>query len=100
MASRGYPGCSAGLLTVVDGISCCGARALGCVGFSGWSPWAEWRLSSCGSCAQLPCGVCSLPVLVIVPVSSALADGLTTGPPGKSFSPFLIGQLMVFLIDL
>ena len=61
----------------------------------------EWRLSSCGSCAQLPCGVCSLPVLVIVPMSSALAGGfLTAGPPGKSFSPFLIGQLMVFLIDL
>ena len=46
-------------------------------------------------------GACAVPVLVILPMSSALAGGfLTTGPLGKSFSPFLIGQLVVFLIDL
>ena len=41
-------------------------------------------LSSCGSWAQLPCGMWNLPGPGIEPVSPALAGGfLTTGPPGK-----------------
>ena len=50
------------------------ARALGCVGFS-----------SCGTLAQLPCGMWDLPGPRIEPVTPALEGGyLTTGPLRKS----------------
>ena len=42
------------------------------------------RLSSCGSRAQLLCGMWDLPRPGLEPVSSALAGGfLTTAPPGR-----------------
>ena len=42
------------------------------------------RLSSCGSRAQLLCGIWDLPRPGLEPVSPALAGGfLTTEPPGK-----------------
>ena len=89
------------VFSLVGGISCCGAWALGCAGFSGWRLWAlEWRLSSCGSCAWLPCA-CA--VFCTRDRTHVLCIGrwiLNHGPPGRSFSPFLAGQLMVFLIDL
>ena len=45
----------------------------------------ECGLSSCGSWAQLPCGVWDLPGSGIKPISSALAgDFFTTEPSGKS----------------
>ena len=54
------------------GFSSCGTRAL------------ERRLSSCGSRAQLLCGMWDLPRPGLEPVSPALAGGfLTTAPPGK-----------------
>ena len=62
-----------------SGFSCCGAGAL------------ERRLSSCGTRAQLPCGMWDLPGPGMGPVSPALVGGfLTTGPPGKSQLTFLI----------
>ena len=57
------------------------------------SPVAEHRLqmrrlSSCGSRAQLLCGMWDLPRPGIEPVSPALAGGFsTTAPPGKPYSP-------------
>ena len=43
------------------------------------------RLSSCGSRAQLLCGMWDLPKPGLKPVSPALAGGFsTTAPPGKS----------------
>ena len=49
------------------------------------------RLSSCGSRAQLLCGMWDLPRPGLEPVSPALAGGFsTTAPPGKPPSPFLI----------
>ena len=60
------------------GFSCCGARAL------------ERRLSSCGTWAQLFCGMWDLPGPGLEPMSPALAGGfLTTAPPGKPF-PFVL----------
>ena len=57
------------------GFSSCGSRAL------------ERRLSSCGTRAELLCGMWDLPGLGIEPVSPALAGGfLTTAPLGKSFT--------------
>ena len=48
------------------------------------SPVAERRLSSCGSRAQLLCGMWDLPRPGLEPVSPALAGRfLTTAPPGK-----------------
>ena len=64
------------LLMRSAGFSSCGSRAL------------ERRLSSCGSRAQLLCGMWDLPRLGLEPTSPALAGGLpTTAPPGK---PFLV----------
>ena len=57
------------------GFSSCGLRALEC------------RLSSCGTRAQLLCGMWDLPGPGLEPVSPALAGGfLTTEPPGKSWT--------------
>ena len=48
------------------------------------------RLSSCGSRAQLPCGMWDLPRPGLEPVSPALAGGFsTTAPPGKPLHCFL-----------
>ena len=59
-----------------SGVSHCGARALGCVGFSSCSAWA-----------QLPHGTWDLPRPGIELMSPELAGGfLTTGPLGKSHS--------------
>ena len=60
-------------VVVVHGLSSCGSRALVC------------RLSSCGTWAQLLCGMWDLPRSGLEPVSPALAGRfLTTVPPGKS----------------
>ena len=54
------------------GFSSCDSRAL------------ERRLSSCGTRAQLLCGMWDLPGPGLEPLSPALAGGfLTTAPPGK-----------------
>ena len=64
-----------------DGFSCCGARALGARA----SVVVACRLSSCGTWAQLLCGMWDLPRPGLEPVSPALAGGfLTTVPQGKS----------------
>ena len=48
------------------------------------------RLSSCGSRAQLLCGMWDLPRPGLVPVSPALAGRVsTTVPPGKPYTSFL-----------
>ena len=58
------------------GFSCCGVRA---------SVVVARELSSCGTWAQLLCGMWNLPGPELEPVSPALAGGfLTTAPPGKS----------------
>ena len=55
-----------------EGFSSCASQALEC------------RLNSCGSQAQLLCGMWDLPGPGLEPVSPALAGGfLTTAPPGK-----------------
>ena len=57
--------------------SSCGLQAL------------ELRLSSCGTRAQLLCGMWDLPGPGIEPVSPALAGRfLTTAPPGKPYGRF------------
>ena len=62
-------------VVVACGLSSCGSQAL------------EHRLSSCGTWAQLLCGMWDLPGPGLEPVSPALAGGfLITAPPG---SPFL-----------
>ena len=49
------------------------------------------RLSSCGSRAQLLCGMWDLPRPGLEPVSPALAGGFsTTAPPGKPHHSFFI----------
>ena len=55
------------------------------------------RLSSCGTRAQLPCGVWDLPGPGLEPVSPALAGRLsTTAPPGKPLKLlFLIASLTI-----
>ena len=63
-------------------------RSMGCrhAGFSSCGVWAlECRLNSCGTRAQLLCGMWDLPGPGLEPMSPALAGGfLTTAPPGKS----------------
>ena len=60
------------------GFSSCGSRAL------------EHRPTSCGTRAQLLCGMWDLPGPGLEPVSPALAGGfLTTEPPGKPQKGFL-----------
>ena len=67
--------------------SSCGSRAL------------ERRLSSCGTRAQLLCGMWDLPGPGIEPVSPALAGGfLTTAPPGKPGSMVLDVNILVYLV--
>ena len=66
------------------GFSCCGAQALGHVGFSCSSQALEHRLNSCGTQALVLCGMWDLPDPGIKPVSPALAGRFfTTEPPGK-----------------
>ena len=67
------------------GYPCCGARALGSVGFSSCSSQSvEHRLNSCGAWAQLLCSRWGLPGSGIEPMSLALAGRFsTTEPPGK-----------------
>ena len=64
----------------------CGAQALGRTGFRSRSLQApEHRLISCGTQAQLPCGMGDLPGPGIKRVSPASAGGLPSSvPPGKS----------------
>ena len=59
-------------------------------GLSSCGSWAlECRLSSCGTRAELLCGMWDLPGPGLEPVSPALAGGfLTTVPPGKPGYPF------------
>ena len=80
-------------LVAVSGL-CCGAWASHCSGFSccrtgtlgAWASVVVARgLSSCGTGAELLCGMWDLPGPGIEPVSPALAGGfLTAAPPGKS----------------
>ena len=66
------------------------------------------RLSSCGSQAQLLCGMWDLPRPGLEPVSPALAGGFLTAPPGKPPSlffilwyctaPFLLSFFLFFLL--
>ena len=54
------------------------------------------RLSSCGSWAQLLCGMWDLPRPGLEPVFPALAGRFsTTAPPGKPFSSVLMGKLLM-----
>ena len=80
------------LVVVSGGYSCCGAWALGVLasvvvarGLSSCgSRTLEPRLSSCGTGAQLLCGMWGLPGPGPEAVSPALAGRfLTTMPPGK-----------------
>ena len=65
------------------GFSSCGSQVL------------EHRLRSCGTWALLLRGMWDLPGPGIEPVSPALAGGfLTTVPPGKSLSCFLMTNIM------
>ena len=85
------------------GFSCCGAWALGaqasvvaaCGLSSCGSRALEHRRSSCGTQAQLLCGLWDLPGPGLKPVSPALAGGfLTTEPPGKALHML---HLLIFL---
>ena len=69
-----------------DGFSRCGAQTREHADFSSCNWWApQHRLSSCGTQAELLCGMWDLPGLGIEPVSPLLAGRfLTTGSPGKS----------------
>ena len=78
-------------VVAAHGLSSCRVQALGHAGFSssGSRP-LEHRLSSCGTRAQLLCGMWDLPGPGIEPVSPALTGRLpTTVPPGKSNIYFL-----------
>ena len=92
-----------------SGFFCCGARALGtwasvvvACGLSSCVSWAlEHRLSSCGTWAQLLCGMWDLPGPGIEPVSPALAGGfLTTVPPGKPPVLFQIEKFFCIIFYL
>ena len=65
--------------------SCCGAQALGRVGFSSCGSWAlEHRLCSCGTRAYSLHGTWDLPGPGIEPISPALSGGFFTAEsPGK-----------------
>ena len=71
--------------SLFDGFSYCGARALGCVGFSSRGSQAlEHRFNSCGAWASLFLGVWNLPRSHIKPLSPALAGRFfSTEPSGK-----------------
>ena len=93
--------CSDARASHCSDFSCWGAQVLGCVDFSGCGSWAvEHRLRSCGTWAQLLCGMWDLPRSRIKPMSPALAGGfLTIGPPGKSTWVFFIcGQVWESLL--
>ena len=81
LGERGYS------LVVVCGLFIAVAFLVGgwTVGLSGCGSWArEHKLNSCGSQAQLPCGMWDLPGSGTAPVSPALAGGFfTTEPPRK-----------------
>ena len=72
-------------ISLCDGFSCLGARALGPDGFSSCGSWAlERRLNSCSRWARLIHSMWGLPGSRIEPMSPALAGGFfATGPPGK-----------------
>ena len=92
------------------GFPCCGARALdarasvvvACVLSSCGSQTLERRLSSCGTWAQLLCGMWDLPGPGLEPMSPALAGGfLTTAPSGKPSDKFLRRLLLyVFYMNI
>ena len=76
---------------------CCGARALGCLGFSTygtrsqrlWFLSSQHRLNSCGAWAQLLCHMQDLSGQEIEPMSPALAGRFfTTEPPRKRIQCF------------
>ena len=69
-----------------SGFSCCGARALGCMGFSSCGS----QILEHGLHCSAECG--GLHGSGIKPVSLALADGLfTTEPPGKPWKVLTLG---------
>ena len=69
-----------------SGFSCCGERALGCMGFSSWGS----RILEHGLHCSAECG--DLHGSGIKPVSLALADGFfTTEPPGKPWKVLALG---------
>ena len=97
VAARGQRGRGRGLLSSCSvqashygGLSCCGARALGC--FSSCSPWAlEQKLSSWGTWAQLFHSMWDHPGPGTELVSPALAGRFfTTEPPEKPSSYFYL----------
>ena len=74
-----------GLCCCVWAFSSCGEQRLLFVAMHGWSTSSRHRLSSCGTQAQLPCGMWDLPRPGVEPMLPAFAGGfLTTGPPGMS----------------
>ena len=88
-------------LRQVEATLCCSAVASVC--FRAWAPGTQGsvvvahRLSSCGTRAQLLCGMWDLPGPGLAPVSPALAGGfLTTAPPGKPLIFLLSLQLYFF----
>ena len=90
------------------GFSCCRARTLGtqasvvvACGLSSCGLQAlEHRLSSCGTQAQLLCGMWDLPGPGLEPVSPALAGRfLTTAPPGKPLIDFKI-RVRIFQLTI
>ena len=85
VAEHGLQGTRASVV-VAHGLSSCGLRGL------------ERRLSSCGTWAQLLCGMWDLPSPGLEPVSAALAGRfLTTVPPGKS--QYLVLNLHFWVTD-
>ena len=59
------------------------------------------RLSSCGSRAQLLCGMWDLPRPGLEPVSPALAGRFsTTAPPGKPLTYFYLTLIMIGFIGV
>ena len=84
------------LLLQSTGSSCCGAQALGLVGFSSCGSRAlAHRLNSCGVRALLLCSMWDLPHSGVEPVSPALAGGFfTTEPPGKPSIEMFLKRLL------
>ena len=86
LGERGLLSCCSEWASHCGGSSCHGAQAVGHLGFTSFSSRAlENEVSSCGSWAQLSCGIWDLPGPGIKSMFPALEGGfLTTRPPEKS----------------
>ena len=79
--------CKQGLL------SSCGVKASHCSDFFCWGVTGRMGFSSCGTQAQLPCSMWTLPGPGIEPMSPALADGFsTTELPGKPLWLYFVSK--------